>query len=219
MRRSTTVPGLCILLLSLIPGVLSAQLCVGNPELGVNSSGNAGLGVSFFDGGKGYGGSLTFGRSVFGFGSFSYLDIDDTTLSFKTVSGGVGYAAPATAGSVSLCPSVTVGYGFGLEIIGIDVTTVTITPALSAGILSEVTPTFAVAPFAQIGFVYTRASADAGPLGEDSESDTSGVLVLGAGFLFNSRLSIGPSVAIPIAEDGGDTSFRIGLAIALGDAG
>jgi hypothetical protein len=181
-----------------------------------NSSGNVGMSASFFDGGKGYGAGFTVGRSAYAFGGFSYLDFDDTTLSLKTVSGGLGYETSPSTSNVTVCPSVGVGYGFGLEILGVDLTLLTITPALSAGMMSEISPTLSVVPFAQAAFVYARASADAGPLGDASDSDTSGLIVLGIGLLFNARIGVGPSVSIPVAEEGGDTVFRVGIAIAVG---
>ena len=73
-----------------------------------------------------------------------------------------------------------------------------------------------LAPYAQGALVWNRISYDAGPLGEDSESDTNGLLVLGFGMIFNSRFSLGPAVWIPISEDDGDTVFGINLAFAVG---
>lgn len=205
-----------VLMTLLVPLAAQAQVCVGNPALGSNSRGNVGLGVSFFDGGKGYNAGGVFGGRVFGAANFSYVDFDDTDLSFKEISGSVAYEASPSGSELSICPALGAGYGFGLEVAGIDVTSVTITPAVSMGLGAVVSPTVTVAPFAQAGLVYTRVTADAGPFGDTTETDTSGALVLGVGFIFNSRLSLGPAVYIPVAADGGDTEFSLSLVVAVG---
>lgn len=194
---------------------LSAQLCRANPPLGANGSANLGFGVSFFDGGKTYSGGALFGDRVFGGGSFSYTDFDDTTLSLKNVSGQLGMDVGDT-GDTSVCPVLSVGYGFGLEILGIDVTQWTVAPGPAVGFRSEISPTMTVVPALRGSFVYEHATADAGVLGEESDSQTYGVLGGGLGFLFNDRLSLTPSVAVPVGLDDSDPSFGIAAAIAVG---
>jgi hypothetical protein len=61
-------------------------------------------------------------------------------------------------------------------------------------------------------------SADAGPLGEESESETDGALFLGVSLVFSEKFAVGPIVYIPLAAEGGDTQFGIGFAVALGGA-
>ena len=212
MRRILVV----LLALSLGPVSASAQACVGRPALTGNSDGNVGLGAAFFDNGKGFGASGTFGGQLFGFASFDYYDIDDTTLSLKTVGVGAGYEILALERAVSICPGATITYGFGLEVLGVDFTALEIAPGFAAGLTADVSPTISVTPFAQAAFVYTRVMADAGPLGDESEDETAGLVVLGASLGFNNRVSFGPTVAIPIAEDGGDTVIGVFLSVAVG---
>ena len=197
------------------PAATYAQACAGGPSLGTVNSGNVGVGASFFDGGKEYTAGATFGRSVFGSAHFSYADFDNTDLSLKTVSGGVGFEK-ATSSGVSVCPVVAVGYGFGFEILGIDVTTVSVSPGVALGVVAEVSPTVSVVPFGQVALVYSRTKADAGPLGEEADSQTHGVIALGVGFVFNDKVSLGPAVLIPVAADGGDTTFGVNLAVGVG---
>jgi hypothetical protein len=196
---------------------LSAQICTGGPALIGNPGVNVGAGASFFDGGKQYGVGATVGSTLFAGAAFSYADFDDTDLSLKSISGGLGYELrPASPAGLSVCPAVGVGYGFGLEILGVDVSVTTIAPSLAAGISVEMSPNLSLVPFARGTVLFQRGNVDAGPLGEESDWGTDGELSLGAGFLFNERVSIGPSVSIPIARDDGDTIFGIGFTVALG---
>jgi hypothetical protein len=212
MRRILFV----LLALALAPVGASAQACVGRPPLAGNSQGNFGLGASFLDNAKGFGANATFGGPLFGVASFDYFDIDNSTLSLKAISGGAGYEMSVGDGSVSVCPGLSITYAFGLEVLGVDVTALEIAPGVAAGLTTEVSPTISVTPFAQASFVYSRVMVDAGPLGEEDENETAGLLVLGASLGFNNRLSVGPRVAIPIAEDGGDTAFGVFLSVAVG---
>ena len=202
-----------VLLALLFPIATAAQVCIGNPAMGDNSAGNVGLGAVFFDGGKGYVGSGTFGSEFFWSGSLGYIDFDDTTLSLKTISGTAAYEVIAgTSSNISVCPNFGIGYGFGLEVLGIDVTSLTFSPGVAVGIEVEVSPTVSIAPFAQLSLVHVRLRADAGP----TETDTSGALDLGVGAIFNERFSVAPVVLIPISSDGGDTSFGVSLSVAVG---
>lgn len=214
MRRNF---GLLVVLTAFlsIPTTVSGQICHGGPALG-SATGNVGGGASFFDGGKQYSGGVTIGSDFFGSGSFSFTDFDDSTLSLKRLSGGVGYEVRNPDSQVSFCPSFGLGYGFGLEISGIDITTLSVIPAVAAGLETAISPTVSIVPFAQAALIWQRVSADAGPLGDDSESETNGALGLGVALMFNQVFSIGPAVNIPIGTDDGDTSFGIGLAVAFG---
>jgi hypothetical protein len=200
--------------LGFLPAALSAQVCRGFPALAGNTTGHVGVGASFFDGGKGFGAQATFGGPLFVQGFFNYFDFDNTTLSLKTVGGGVGYEAAASS-QVSVCPGVVVSYGFGLEALGIDITTLQVAPGIALGLTSDVSPTVSVTPFAEAALAYVRVMADAGPLGDASEDDWAGLLDLGLGLGFNDRLTLRPSVTIPISEEDGNTLFNVQAAVAL----
>ena len=217
MKKHVTTLAFLTLTLA-FPVAMSAQICYGAPSLGTNSAGNVGAGVSFFDGGKGYGAGASFGRSLFGAASFNFTDFDDTSLSFKTLSGGIGYAASPEGTTISVCPAFSISYGFGLEVFGVDFTTTSFAPSLSIGLETEVSPSVTVAPFAQAFLMHSRFKADAGIGGEVTETDTDGGLILGLGLIFNGRFSVGPSVFIPIGAEEGDTSFGVGFSVALGES-
>jgi hypothetical protein len=211
MRRIFQV---AVLALGLVPAALSAQICRGFPALAGNTTGHLGVGATFFDEGKGFGAQATFGGPLFVQGFFNYFDFDNTTLSLKTVGAGVGYEAAAST-QVSVCPGVVVSYGFGLEVVGIDVTTLQVAPGIAFGLTSDISPTVSVTPFAEAALAYVRLMADAGPFGDASEDDWAGLLDLGLGVGFNDRLTLRPSVTIPISEEDGNTLFNVQAAIAL----
>jgi hypothetical protein len=217
MRRALT---LVLAALALQSGNVAAQICLGRPALGANSVANFGAGASFFDGGEAYGARVGFGGQLFGLAAFDYYDPDATDLSLKSLGAGVGY--DVTSGeSVSVCPGVVATYAFGLEILGVDFTALEIAPGVAVGLVSELSPTVSVAPFGQVAFVYTRATVDAGPLGEQTEDETAGLLGLGISLIFNDRFSVGPSVLMPIARDeddqgGDDTLVSVFFSVALG---
>lgn len=210
MRNSARFVVLMMALLC--PSLVAAQTCLGNPSLGV-TSGNVGVGASFFDGGKGFSLNGTVGRRLFATGSFTHYDYDDTDLSLKTLAGGVGLELAAQESDVRICPSAYIQYGTGLEIFGVDVTTVTFAPAVSFGVESQVSPTVAVVPSATVAVLFQRTKADGGPLGEETESQTDGALGLSLSFIFNDTFSVAPSVTIPVAAENGNTSFGIGASI------
>lgn len=213
MRRTLLI----LLALAAFPAAAAAQTCVGNAPLRFPSGWNSVLtgGAGFFDGGTSYDTGLTVGqRRLLSIG-FGYTDLDGTDLSLKTV-----YAAGAAQmnlarSPVMMCPSVTVGYGFGLESFGADVNTWTVTPALSLGLPIDVASDIAVVPFGRIGLVWRHITADAGALGGESNSDTSGVLGFGFSMLFNDMFSVGPTVTIPFATDGSDDAM-FGISASLG---
>jgi hypothetical protein len=210
---------LALFLSATLPSYVESQVCRGGPALAGVAAGNVGGTVSFFDGGKSFGASATFGSEFFGTAGFTYSDFDDTDLSLKSLGARAGYEIAPSASRVRLCPTASIAYGFGLEVLGVDVTTLGLAPALSVGIEAVVSPTVTVIPAAELGLAYQRISVDAGPLGEETESETDGFLVLALGVVFNQRFAVGPAVSIPIASDGGDTTFGIGLAVAVGSGG
>ena len=209
------------LVVSMFPLSLAGQVCLGSPAMGENSAGNVGLGASFFDGGKRYSVNATFGGKLFGSGGFGYTDFDNTTLSFKVLGGILGYEIVSGGSSnISLCPSLGIGYGFGLEVGTPHVTpvtnspgtvpgTVTISPGVAVGVEVEISPSVVIAPFAQISLIHTLWSEPV-TLGDSAD----GGLDLGLGVIFSGRFSVGSAVFIPIK--GGYRRFGAGVSLAVG---
>jgi hypothetical protein len=184
------------------------------------------MGASFFETGRTIGVEAALGGPLFGFGSFNYTDFDGSSLSLTTVGAGVGYDIEESGG-VSICPLAGVTYGFGLEMPGlvgselvdVDHKYLRFSPGLGIGLATAVSPTFTVAPFARGAFVYTRLTRDAGDLGDTTSDETSGALSLGVALVLNGRLSLVPTLFVPVGNRGvgQDTAFGISLSVGLGN--
>ena len=222
MRRLLLPLALSIVL----PAGAAAQVCVGQPALTPTNMGSVGMGASFFDEGRTIGLEAAVGSSLFGFGSFHYTDFDGSNLSLTTVGAGLGYDIEEAEG-VSICPLLGLSYGFGLEmpdvigseLVQVDHKYVRVSPGLGIGLATELSPTFTVAPFARASFVYTRLTRDAGDFGDSTEDETSGALSLGLGMILNDRLSLVPTIFVPVGNRGvgQDTSFGISISVGLGN--
>jgi len=203
------------LLLHAVPA--SAQVCAGRASLGPDLSWNVGLGVDFPEGATAYGGSVTLGSIAFGTADFEYTDIDDTDLALKRVSLTVGYETVPGGTSFGICPTIGIGYGYGLELNGVSQTTLFVTPALAAGLEATLTPTLTLLPFAQVGLVFRRDRYDRDAI--DAISGSDGRLLLGTGFLFGRRFAVSPTVAVPIAAEGDDLVLGVIASVAFRGAG
>jgi hypothetical protein len=124
-----------------------------------------------------------------------------------------------------VCPVLQARFGFGLkqpalsndQIIQGDYTVFEVIPGLGLGLLTTVNSTIDIAPFAHAAILYRRSMLDAGDL-DVSGNDTSGLIQFGARALFNGRLSLGPTMSVPIAAEGrdGDITFGFSLSVAVG---
>ncbi len=200
-----------------LPVALSAQVCRGVPALGTNSVGSVRVGSSFFDGGKSYGVAATYGRQIFGSAGFSYVKSDGTDFTENVLEGMIAYEATLENSTVSVCPGFGIAYSFGLEIVGMDIVGVTAGPSLAVGLEVDLSSSIALVPFTETTVRFSRFTRDdPGPLGQEIIADLSARLLLGLSFIFRDRISLGPSVSLPITTNEGDTAFLVGLSVALG---
>jgi hypothetical protein len=210
-------------LLALVPAGAAAQICVGQPALDDNSSGSVGFGASFNEGGRVVGADATYGGPAFVTASFRHTDYANTELSLKTVGAAFGYDLDGGEG-VRICPMASVQYGFGLQLLEGDYTVFHVMPGLGIGMLTNVSSSIDIAPFAQASVVWSRATNEVLPLMaddpiEETTTDTSGLLSFGARAIFNSRLSLGPTLIVPIERAGGDGDVSFGFSLSVGVGG
>lgn len=203
MRRVLAI----LLTLAVFPAAAAAQMCMGNAPIGDQSRAAVHGGAGFYDGATNYATGFTMGSDYLFSAGFGYMSFDDVDVSQKSLSVGGAYQMDLGESGAVLCPGVTVGYGFGLELLGVDLTSWSVTPAASVGYPMAVSPTFAVVPFSQLGIVWQHFSIDGGSLGSESGSDTSGLLGLGVSFLFNDQFSFAPTLSIPLGAEGSDEVF------------
>jgi len=72
------------------------------------------------------------------------------------------------------------------------------------------TPTVPFVPFARAGLLSVRSKSD---LLDDSNTETGGLLGLGASFRFNDIFALTPSLSIPVGFDNSDTMFSLSATI------
>jgi hypothetical protein len=208
---------ICVLVaaaLAIVHAEAASQVCLGRPLLGANNFANVGAGTTGHESGRTYGVEASFGGPIFALASFDYFDFENSGLSMKAVSGGVGYELATSEPTLSICPVAQVRYEFGLEELAVDLTALELSPGLAIGYLADLSPRVSVGPFAQGAFVYARYNAELGTI-DGSDSDTYGLMILGLSGVFNDLFSVGPSVTMPLGTDDGDTLLRLSFAVAL----
>jgi hypothetical protein len=200
----------------LAPTAAFAQMCRGAPPLAGNSVAQVGAAASLFDGGNTIGGGVTAGSTLFVSGAGAYTTYDLEGLSLKSVGGSVGYEVQtATDGRLSICPTMNVSYAWGLEVAGIDLSTLSYTPAVAASWRVDLEPNVVVVPAVELSLIHERLTGDDGT-GSTTVSDTYGAYLMAVSFQFRMRWAVTPNVQIPIAAEGGSAVLGIGLTYAIG---
>jgi hypothetical protein len=208
---------ICVLVaaaLAITQAEAASQVCLGRPLLASNNFANVGAGTTDHESGRTYGVEASFGGPIFALASFDYFDFDNSGLSMKALSGGVGYDLSISEPALSVCPIAQVRYEFGLDGLTVDLTALEISPGLAVGYLADLSSTVSVGPYAQGALVHARFNAEA-PALDETETETYGLMVLGLSGVFNDAFSVGPSVTMPMGTDNGDTLLRLSFAVAL----
>jgi hypothetical protein len=199
--------------------VADAQSCLG---LAPFSSGRVQVGGSadFGNDGKTFTGSLSFGSpgGAFGgvsIGTTSYDDVEGNSTEFG---GQLGWQLPVgTGGVVQLCPvgGAFRSVGEDMDEFGTDVSGWGVFFGLQLGVVTGAKPQFRIVPTAGAALAYGKSKIESGFINfEDDE--TFGILSVGVGFLVNSRLSLLPSISVPVGLDDADAVFRIMVAVNFG---
>jgi hypothetical protein len=208
------IPSLFGLSALLVPGMLAAQTCLGRPGLQCGD-GNFGVGATSFDEGRSFCADLVIGGPVFGFGQARYITFDAASESVVGFGGGLGYEVSPGGGTIGICPALMANDMFGFECLGTKFTALESMPQISAGFEVEVSSAVSLLPYAQAGLVVSRVTAT-NQLGKETESDTSGALVLGGNLFINRTVSLGPRVSIPIGLEDAKVSFGLVASVTMG---
>lgn len=195
-----------------VSSVATAQTCLGQLDLTVTKA-SLGAVAKFADNVNMYGGRIGVNsNTAFGglsVGSVSFDGVDDVTAT--TFGGDVGIERhPFTSKRVHVCPVLSLDYQNGPNS-GTDKIS-----ALSAGVGAALgasfplTPTVSFVPFARAGLLSVRSKSD---LLDDSNTETGGLLGLGASFRFNDIFALTPSLSIPVGFDNSDTIFSLSATI------
>lgn len=213
-----------------VPSLLHAQACLGAASYRVAPL-QLDAGASFTDGSKGAGVQFGLGARQ---GAFMNLGVDFTSYdevdgTGTSVGGSLGYdvavtpipaTGPAPSTAVSFCPIASVAYtkfpslndGFS----DYDAHELDAGGGVALGISVTASPTVSVIPFGSFAYYRGQATVSIPGLGSEVTSDSFGVTQLGIGLLMNQRITIRPSVSIPVGVDGSNPVFNFAVGFQVG---
>jgi hypothetical protein len=206
----------------------SAQTCTGSvPYAGAPLQ--AGIQVAFSSNshtlvpGVGYGKNGYFARGAFDITSFSGED-----ASAKGILGMAGaeykYQSSQMSKALFLCPIVTISKVWGPSVDnGFDQSSTLFGIGGNVGFVATKAGQATVIPTVGLSFNHLSATSTLNftpAFGNgnvsSSESTNFGMLQIGVGLFFNEKMSLVPSVIIPMGLDGGETSFGVFFATKIG---
>ena len=201
----------------LAPRVVDAQLCMGLPAF---SAGRVQIGAAadFGNDAQAFIGTLSVGSPAGPFagvliGTVSYDDVDGNSTA---IGGQLGWQLPiGTASRVQLCPVAGVVRSFADDLGGAEVASWDVVFGLQLGVPTGASSQFRIVPTAGAALAYTKARFEAGIINFE-EDETFGILSLGLGLLLNARVSLLPTVEIPVGLDDADPVLGIMLAVNFG---
>ena len=193
--------------------VAAAQTCLGQPDLTVSKA-NLGAAARFADNVSTYVGRVGVNsNTAFAGLSAGTISYDNSDVSASTFGGDVGLERHlGTSEKVHVCPVLSLDYQNGPNA-GVNKQSV-----LSAGIGAALgasfplTSTVSFVPFARAGLLSLRGKTEV--LNQsNSETETGGLLGVGASFRFNDIFALTPSVSVPVGFDNSETVFSIGATL------
>ena len=194
--------------------VAAAQTCLGQLDLTVAKA-SVSAKTDFVDGASSYEGRVGVNSTTaFGGLSAGYVSFDgDNDLNATTFGGDVGVERHiGTSKRVHVCPVASLNYQSGPNFATVKGSALAANVGAALGGSFPLTPTVSFVPFARAGILSVRSKAEA--LGEsNTETETGGLLGLGASFRFNDIFALTPSLAIPVGFDNSDTVFSLGATL------
>jgi hypothetical protein len=196
-----------------------AQLCAGSPSYASGPM-QLNMGGDFTSGSQQFGGGIGFGAQEesgpFANVSLGIINSSDLDAKATHFGGGLGYEIPNAAGSnVFVCPVMSMGYTSGPDIADVDVSVLQFGAGAQAGFVAFESGNMSFVP--TLGLGLARARVKSTFLGQDATvSDNFGLFNIGLGIIVNRTMSLTPAVTFPFGLDGGDASFRIGVAVQFG---
>jgi hypothetical protein len=202
----------------------AGQTCLGTASFGAGLV-RAGAAFASTEGVKAYGGNLAVGAPTGPFvdASVARANYDDLDANATAFSIGVGYAIEvAQAGHVQFCPHIAhvrqsgpdFDTGFGVLETSLRASVI----GASLGGSVPVSPRLDLVPFVGAAYVATRGTLEEGQGAEQSDTEDSGQLQLGAGLVLDRRLTLQPTVLIPLGAEGANSTFQLLLAWNFGPA-
>ena len=208
----------------LIPAGLRAQTCLGNASFDTHPV-RLGGSLGSTNDVTSLGLDVNFGQRQGAFGGvgvgLTQFDEDEIEEDATTISGSLGYQIPLgttrSSRGPQVCPIGVVGYTIGPDIGNVDTRILTLQGGFALGAPVTLAPAVRLTPFGALSLLHQRLSiSDDDNDDEMNESQSGGILNLGAGLIFNDRFTIRPSLDIPIGFDNSDTGFSLTLGLSFG---
>lgn len=191
-----------------------AQTCVGRPELKVMRA-SLGAEAQFVDNVSSYSGRIGVNNNTaFGGLSVGYVSLDgDNDVNATSFGGDVGVERHlGVSKRVHVCPILSLNYQNGPNADPIKASALSAGLGASFGAAFPLTPTVSFVPYASAGLLSVRSKVEA--LGNsESDTETGGLLGIGASFRFNDVFALTPSLSVPVGFDNSDTVFSLGATI------
>ena len=212
MRR-TLVASLA--LVAAVSAPAAAQTCLGLASHSAGQmqvSGNA----SITDLANTFGGTFGYGlpSGVFGKASVATTSYDAVDGSAIDLGAQAGYQM--SVGKASICPVASLSLGMGpkdIDTTGSDLSSRQGTIGLAVGTSMAASPRMQIVPAASLGLAYRSQKTTGSP----SASETYGQAALGVGLVFNSNITVRPSVSIPLGSDlSNDPTFGLSVGMNFG---
>jgi hypothetical protein len=204
MRRSLVVS---LALLAMVRSPAVAQTCQGLASFSAGQMQVAGN-AQFGEFTNTWGGSFTYGTpaGLYGGADLSTTSFDGIDQSSLGVGAHAGYQMKlGRASKVALCPVAKVALGMGPDDDALDInsSSTDLHFGLALGTSMGTNPQMRIIPTGGLGLQYSKAKVeDTSPGGSTVEaSETYGLARLGVGFVFNSQISVRPTVDIPLGSD------------------
>jgi hypothetical protein len=223
MRRSLVV-SLALLAMAKSPAV--AQTCQGLASFSAGQMQVAGS-AQFAEFTNTWGGSFTYGTpaGIYGGADLSTTSFDGLDQSSVGVGAHGGYQMKlGRVSKVALCPVASLALGMGPDDDALDInsSSTDVHFGLALGTAMGTNSQMRIIPTGGLGLQYSKAKVeDTGPGGTTLEaSETYGLARLGVGFVFNSQISVRPTIDIPLGRDGSsDPTFGLVAAYNFGSKG
>lgn len=189
-----------------------AQTCTGAASLD-QAPFQLGAGMAFSSAVRSVGAEFTAGReSFFGFSHAGYDTFKNVGVGAPSVGGGVGGTFPSS-GRAHVCSLADLTYEAGPQFGAINTTALLATAGAQVGIVAADTSSVRVVPTLGVAvrLHQTRLSLATTNARISTTTEKFGIANFGVGVILNRQFAITPTITIPFALSGGQTTFGVAL--------
>lgn len=189
---------------------VSAQMCNGTAPFSVGKM-RAGAGLGFGNGATAINGEFAYGAKsgFYGGVTLGLLDLENSTEGQTNfgLNGGKSSMIGATK-KIEMCPQLLIGFSSGPNVGTTDVSGMQFGAGASFGTKMDTKTSYDIIPFGAAYLIRSSSKVSNGTTTlEGSSTDLS--IGLGAGFVFNQKWTLRPSIGIPLTGNGADPTFSV----------